>query len=1062
VGGGGDALRVRVIDGLGIEGFTERELGSRKARTALRLLALAGGRPVSAATIAEILWQDKQPRDPAGQVAVIVSRLRRVLGTARITHGDTGYTLHVDWLDLTAAGELVAEADRRLAAGAPAAALAAATSASSLLAQPDLDSEVWSEQERRGLERLVARCRHLVSRAALASADLATGVEAAERAIDADPYDEEALRLAMAGLASQGRSSSALTLYERIRRRLDDELGVSPSVETDAAHRAVLKGLSVPGVDVAVHARDAPGSRKLIGREEELHTLDSLFETVRRGNGARTVVIDGEPGIGKTALATAWIASLDPGTTVLSTRCDQVSRVLPLQTALQLLRSFLRRTGAATARELLGPDASLLEPVLDWRAGTAGVSPDTAQMLVSSSAGIALLFASFARVVSRACTSPSVLSIDDVQRADPLTWDWILELARTPDLPLFILLTRRSGEGSVPSDARVIALTPLSVEAAALLVGGARAAELHRRSGGNPLFLTELARTDPGAALPQSVQSAVVARCAEAGADAATIHGAAVLGTRIDVDLLARVLGAEPIQLLGALEHGMRLDLLDEHAGTYVFRHAIVREALEASVSAARRALLHREAARFLAGQPAADPMLIAHHARLSGAREIAAGALTAASRIAADRFDYPAALGFADEAIVATDTSAARLQRATVLLRLARYEEARVDAELAVTRGDDVRANEVAGAIAYYCCDFPRAAALGESLIELAATPYQRVQGYVIRTRALHAAGDVAGAVEQMTAALKLCRSHGFPRPVSVQAFLQVHVGEASAAIAALESSLGRSDEALSTIHTPVHVHCAHGYALATLGRAGDALRVLERASNEAQRRGLVRYMSLGVNMSSWIHRNIGDVGRALECNLEASEGARTAGYRELEVYALIDPCEDDLAAHDHEAAVRRITAARELMLEPYAYAWRHRLRVLYLEGRIALEQGGARQALDHARRLVAAAALRRAPRYSRLGELLELRARAALGDGPPGELQLRTLSDALAGVAGVEAWWLLAELSASSGSELCLELAGHHRDRLAASLDSGASARFSRYAGERLDMIRTRGRIG
>jgi hypothetical protein len=294
------------------------------------------------------------------------------------------------------------------------------------------------------------------------------------------------------------------------------------------------------------------------------------------------------------------------------------------------------------------------------------------------------------------------------------------------------------------------------------------------------------------------------------------------------------------------------------------------------------------------------------------------------------------------------------------------------------------------------------------------------------------------------------------------VQAFLQVHVGEASAAIAALESSLGRTDEALSTIYTPVHVHCAHGYALATLGRAGDALRVLERASNEAQRRGLVRYMSLGVNMSSWIHRNIGDVGRALECNLEASEGARTAGYRELEVYALIDPCEDDLAAHDHEAAVRRITAARELMLEPYAYAWRHRLRVLYLEGRIALEQGGARQALDHARRLVAAAALRRAPRYSRLGELLELRARAALGDGPPGELQLRTLSDALAGVAGVEAWWLLAELSASSGSELCLELAGHHRDRLAASLDSGASARFAGYAGERLDMIRTRGRIG
>jgi AAA ATPase domain/Bacterial transcriptional activator domain len=318
--------------------------------------------------------------------------------------------------------------------------------ATSLLAQPDLDSDVWSEQERRGLERLAARCRHLLSRAALASADLATGVEAAERSIDADPYDEEALRLAMAGLASQGQSSSALALYERLRHRLDDELGVSPSAETDAAHRAVLKGLPVPGVDVAVHTRGARDARTLIGRDDELRALDALFATVSDGRVPRMVVIDGEPGIGKTALATQWIASLGAETTVFATRCDQVSRALPLQTALHLLRSLLRRTGATAAQGLLGSDASLLEPILDWRASAAGFSPDTAQMLASSSAGIALLFASFGRVLSRACTSASVMFIDDVQRADTLTWDWIGELARTPDLSLLLVLTRRSGD----------------------------------------------------------------------------------------------------------------------------------------------------------------------------------------------------------------------------------------------------------------------------------------------------------------------------------------------------------------------------------------------------------------------------------------------------------------------------------------------------------------------------------------------------------------------------------------------------------------------------------------
>src|SRR6202043_3690307 len=100
VGAGEVALRVHVIDTLRVEGFTEHELGSRKARTALRLLAIAARRPVSADRIADVLWPIEQPRDPPGQVAVIISRRRRGLGAEGIIHGESGYTLDVDWLDL--------------------------------------------------------------------------------------------------------------------------------------------------------------------------------------------------------------------------------------------------------------------------------------------------------------------------------------------------------------------------------------------------------------------------------------------------------------------------------------------------------------------------------------------------------------------------------------------------------------------------------------------------------------------------------------------------------------------------------------------------------------------------------------------------------------------------------------------------------------------------------------------------------------------------------------------------------------------------------------------------
>ena len=212
-----DALRLRVIDGLSVEGIAEHDLGSRKARLALRVLGIAQGRPVTIERLSDVIWPDDPPGDPPAQVAVIMSRLRRVLGASRISHGDAGYALHADWVDLSAAAELVAEAERRLREDEPPAALAAATAARLLLAHPALNSDAWPMEDRHAVERLGTRARHLVARAALAAGDLGTGVEAAEQALDEDAYDEESLRLLMAALAAQGRSSSALAAYERLR-----------------------------------------------------------------------------------------------------------------------------------------------------------------------------------------------------------------------------------------------------------------------------------------------------------------------------------------------------------------------------------------------------------------------------------------------------------------------------------------------------------------------------------------------------------------------------------------------------------------------------------------------------------------------------------------------------------------------------------------------------------------------------------------------------------------------------------------------------------------------------
>ena len=86
-------LRVRTLGPFEIDGFSEPAIGSRKARTLLKVLALARGAPVSIEVLIDALWPHAAPARPADQVAVLVSRLRTVLGGDRLRHADAGYAL---------------------------------------------------------------------------------------------------------------------------------------------------------------------------------------------------------------------------------------------------------------------------------------------------------------------------------------------------------------------------------------------------------------------------------------------------------------------------------------------------------------------------------------------------------------------------------------------------------------------------------------------------------------------------------------------------------------------------------------------------------------------------------------------------------------------------------------------------------------------------------------------------------------------------------------------------------------------------------------------------------
>jgi DNA-binding SARP family transcriptional activator len=163
-------LRVHLFGPFEVEEVDHSDLGSRKARTLLKVLALARGRPVSVDHLADVLWGDDLPARPADQVAVLVSRLRRVLGSERLIRTDLGYELRVDWLDVAELESRADEAAGHLEAGRVAAARAVSQAALSLVhgdLVADESDPWWAEAERAAARRTVGRARLVGAEAAL-------------------------------------------------------------------------------------------------------------------------------------------------------------------------------------------------------------------------------------------------------------------------------------------------------------------------------------------------------------------------------------------------------------------------------------------------------------------------------------------------------------------------------------------------------------------------------------------------------------------------------------------------------------------------------------------------------------------------------------------------------------------------------------------------------------------------------------------------------------------------------------------------------------------------------
>jgi DNA-binding SARP family transcriptional activator len=1012
------SLAVRVLSDFGVDGIEPQAFGSRKARLVLQLLAVADGQAVPADVLIDALWDTAPPARPEDQLAVLVSRLRSVLGRDRIEHRDRGYLLRCDWLDATELAVLTREVEARRGDGHVMGAVAAARVALSLIRGdgPQLLPGEWAQLRLAELERLISRARLVAATALLEAGDWIAALDAAAAAAERDPYDEAALRVLLRAHVMGGRVAGALAVYARARERIADELGTDPSPETTALYTAILRG------ELTVPARPAPAAPGLVGRDDELAYLEAIATRARNG-GAEIVVVDGEAGIGKTTLLRAWVDRRGAGgDTVLIASCGPLDRSLPLDALLAALAGLLRGLGPEMTADILGADAAILAPLLNLAPG-----PRPPPLLADSMLGPAVLYSALVRVLGQlAERAPLVVLVDDAHLAGPALPDW-LRFVRREDVAMTVVAAVRTGEGGPLPATAAIHLGALGREAAAELVGPARADELYARSKGHPLFLTELAQATPGTELPVSLVESVSARCDELGSAGLLLRTAAVIGPELDADLLAAVLGRPVVALLDDAEQAVTKQFLADDDGIFRFRHELVREALAASATAGRAALLHRQAGRVLDRRPGADPLTVAGHARLGGDLALASRALREASARAAERFDYAAAEALLDDATRLHPGQEGWLARARVRTLRGRYAEALQDVERAASAGP--AALEVGAWASYFGRDFAQAAQFAEDGALAAEDTVARARCLAVGGRTLHAAGHLARAELLLGEAFSLAEGADRVAAAGWLGVLRAHQSRTEEALALLRPA-ARGQIGVEHTRATLHSLLFTGHAHALAGHPAQALAAFARYTAEVERRQVPRFAGRAVNFAGWVLRNLGAWAEALDHHQEALEAG--PGTEDVTIAALEDLAEQCLDTGDPDGARSRLAQAGALLHGDLVFGWRLRLKHRLIAARLALQAGDAERALAEASELAAQAAALGVPRYTSVARLLAHRANHALGvPVDPGAVAADL--DLLDGCVAIEAWRWTCDVATDFGQRAWLDRAADRAARLA-----------------------------
>ncbi len=993
-------VRVRLVGPLRlyVDGNRVADPPRGKATSLLGLLAVDAGHLVPIDRIIDDLWPAGATAKTPQNVASLVSRLRQVVGRARIEGGRAGYRFVVPdpadgyGTDLSEAEGQVAEAEARLAAGAFGPAAAAARRALAILDAGELLEDepyaAWAQGPRRRAAQLQRQARACAWTAALELGDPASALDPATAAVDADPFDEDAHRALMRADHRRGDRGAALVVFKRLERELHDELGVAPADETMELYEAIAGGRPEPE-----RRPDGPGGggirsprqSPLVGRRQELYLLREAWAGALAGR-CEFVFVSGGAGSGKSRLVaeTAAVAEAGGGVT-LRARCHEAERSLFLQPILEAIRACLETTTAEVAGELVGNWAGTLSellPGLGADLGRAVVGYERAGPELEHRRSLEAVTEFFARLAQR---QPVLLVLEDLEHAGASTLEALRFMAgRLGRERLLVVVTLRPEEARESMETlehlgREIRLGPLTEAAVGQLAAAMGVAELAQPvfalTGGDVLFSVEAfrlaadsERAEDALEVSRTLRDVVTERVRRAGEDVEEfLRVGVVAGASFDLDLVARVQNVDPSTAARLVQRALEAGLLTTKGEGLAFANSVIQEVLYETTAPAVRASRHRRIAELVADRPE----LVAVHHQAAGDWPRACQAWAAAASDARRRFAnrdaerlFGNAVAAAERAGDAAMAGRESLHRGQVREELAEYAGAREDHQRALdvarTLGDsglEAMALERLGWTAYYGRDVDRAsdfAVQATALAEAAAAaPRAQASALVLVGRVRHWAGDMAGAA----AAYEQAMADG-EEPATVASALSClgalleHGDRFAEARDVLVRAMATCEET-GSFRALLRTLFFAGLARANLGDLVGALRVLERKRGLLNRYDVHFYRARTSTTLSWVWRELGDLPRADDLAREAIEQSREVAVGSLqteqELHALLAAAECRLLDGDEGAAGALVAEAEPLIRAWLPFRWRAELRLVEVASR--LEPARAELLLDLAR---------------------------------------------------------------------------------------------------------------